>query len=320
VAAPLLCPVPEPRWHSGPWPLRTPTCAVQAEPRWHLSLSALCAPLCAPVLSTCASAALRPPAPLLRPLSAPLCPACEPRWPWGCGLAVPCPLCLAVRPSVRPCCALCLACPCAPSAAPCAPLCVPLSCPLCALLPVLLPLPFPACAFAVCLCPVPSACATLSLPSAPLLSAYALCLSHFPAPTPPNTNARQHAARPHCYEKPGRVCSHPAVGVGVPPTGLPTRESNHKLLDTDPVPCYLRTMWDFITALIGGKHCGWCTDKPDGYLMRRFDGTGPRSARPLTHQAFWLFLDFNYWLGIWKLGQEWHYRIHERRKGQATWR
>jgi hypothetical protein len=109
-------------------------------------------------------------------------------------------------------------------------------------------------------------------------------------------------------------------GWGCPPQVSPHASLTTNCLTSISVPCYLRTMWDFITALIGGKHCGWCTDKPDGYLMRRFDGTGKRSARPLTHQAFWLFLDFNYWLGIWKLGQEWHYRIHERRKGPATWR
>lgn len=79
-------------------------------------------------------------------------------------------------------------------------------------------------------------------------------------------------------------------------------------------------MWDFITALLGGKHCGWCTDKPNGWLMEHFDGTGPRYTQPLTRRIFWCFMDFNYWLRIWMFGQEWHMRVHKKAKGPATWR
>lgn len=71
-------------------------------------------------------------------------------------------------------------------------------------------------------------------------------------------------------------------------------------------------MWDFLTALLGGKHCGWCTDKPDGKIMHYFDGTGPRKAQPPLRRAFWLFMDFNYRLRIWRLGQMWHFRFHDK--------
>lgn len=70
-------------------------------------------------------------------------------------------------------------------------------------------------------------------------------------------------------------------------------------------------MWDLLTALLGPHHCGWCFDKPGGRLMKRFDGTGVRSEQPLLTQAFWLFMDFNYWLKIWRLDERWHYRFHE---------
>ncbi len=70
-------------------------------------------------------------------------------------------------------------------------------------------------------------------------------------------------------------------------------------------------MRDFLTALLGGKHCAWCNrDKPMTFFERRFNGTGPRKNRPALHRAYWSWVDFNYALGIWKLGWSWHLNRH----------
>jgi hypothetical protein len=80
-------------------------------------------------------------------------------------------------------------------------------------------------------------------------------------------------------------------------------------------------MWDSITAIFGGpKHCGWCYDKPNSWFMNFHDGYGPKSEQPFFTRIVWTLIDLNTRLGLWKIGQEWHFRVHWKRTGKATWR
>lgn len=72
-------------------------------------------------------------------------------------------------------------------------------------------------------------------------------------------------------------------------------------------------MWDTITAILGGrKHCGWCVSKPVTRVERFFGGnlTGPRKNHPLHVRAYWTYDEWQTSLGVWKLGQWWHFRHH----------
>ena len=71
-------------------------------------------------------------------------------------------------------------------------------------------------------------------------------------------------------------------------------------------------MIDFITAIMGGKHCGWCTDKPPTWLDRkmRFDQPMKREDRRLIELFVEWLHDVAYNTKVWVLGQKWHQHFH----------
>lgn len=71
-------------------------------------------------------------------------------------------------------------------------------------------------------------------------------------------------------------------------------------------------MKDLVQAILGGKHCAWCTDKPDTFFERafRFDQI-VHGIRPLHERIAMRVYDFNTeHLQTWRIGQWWHYRFH----------
>jgi len=74
-------------------------------------------------------------------------------------------------------------------------------------------------------------------------------------------------------------------------------------------------MIDFITAIWGSKHCGWCFDKPPTRwekLMRQ-DQILDRNTLPWWEKAADKWGDFTYWTKVWRLGEMWHRRFHRDR-------
>lgn len=72
-------------------------------------------------------------------------------------------------------------------------------------------------------------------------------------------------------------------------------------------------MKDFLTAVMGGKHCGWCTDKPPTFMDKLcgFDNFNPT---PWWGRVWWEVTEvFTHKVPIWKLGQRWHFKHHEGR-------
>ena len=71
-------------------------------------------------------------------------------------------------------------------------------------------------------------------------------------------------------------------------------------------------MIDFIMALAGKRHCGWCNYK-DTDPVARWLGADKYISQ---HIAWWqrvgwfIYNNVSYKLGIWKLGQCWHWRRH----------
>ncbi len=73
-------------------------------------------------------------------------------------------------------------------------------------------------------------------------------------------------------------------------------------------------MRDFLTAIWGGRHCGWCTDKPDTFFDRlfRLNQLVARKDRPWYERAY--IRVYIIWgpriFPVWRLGQLWHQRFH----------
>lgn len=72
-------------------------------------------------------------------------------------------------------------------------------------------------------------------------------------------------------------------------------------------------MIELICAMMGGKHCGWCTYKPPSWWDRlwRFDQLLKDKERPWYERAVWAVQEFFLLkIRIWRLGKMWHNRYH----------
>lgn len=67
-------------------------------------------------------------------------------------------------------------------------------------------------------------------------------------------------------------------------------------------------MIDFIQALRGSKHCGWCSLKPDNWFEKTY---GENAEKQSTYKKvmWWLYLHAG--LGTWRLAQWYHDRYHD---------
>jgi hypothetical protein len=68
-------------------------------------------------------------------------------------------------------------------------------------------------------------------------------------------------------------------------------------------------MFDFIHALRGKKHCLWCGIHPDNFI-ERWAGGYVNEKTKLQKIIWWLYEVPSHKVGIWRLGQYWHFKFH----------